>query len=231
MKTELSWLNVPLMSGLNDADRLLLSQIRAGDEDAWQQFIARYEGRLLAFVHARLGNRSQAEDIVQEALIGFLTSLPNYDEETPVDSFLFAITAHKLTDALRRAGRRPAVALPGASSDSGMPGASLPGMDRRASTLLRSREDRQSEQIVIRDCLQSLIDQWLKNDELERLECAELLFVLGWPNRDVAHRLGISEKAVANHKYFIVSRLKQAAAAAGVSSSLVPQSRDGEDSV
>lgn len=211
------------MSSLNDADRLLLSQIRAGDEEAWQQFIARYEGRLLAFVNARLANRSQAEDIVQETLIGFLTSLPNYNEATPVDSFLFAITAHKLTDALRRAGRRPVVALPGAYSQSGGGNVSLPGPERRASTLLRSREDRNSEQTVVRDCLQSLIDQWLQNGELERLQCAELLFVLGWPNKDVAHRLGISEKAVANHKFFIVSKLKQAATFAGLTEVSLPE--------
>lgn len=211
------------MSSLNDADRLLLSQIRAGDEEAWQQFIARYEGRLLAFVKVRLANRSQAEDIVQETLIGFLTSLPNYNEATPVDSFLFAIAAHKLTDALRRAGRRPAVALPGAYSQSGGGNASLPGPERRASTLLRSREDRQSEQTVVRDCLQSLIDQWLKDGELERLQCAELLFVLGWLNKDVAHRLGISEKAVANHKFFIVSKLKQAAASTGLTEVSLPE--------
>jgi len=212
-----------MMSTLNDADRLLLSQIRAGDEEAWQQFIARYEGRLLAFVNARLSNRSQSEDIVQEALIGFLTSLPNYDEATPVDSFLFAIAAHKLTDSLRRAGRRPAVALPGAVAQSDAGNASLPGPARRASTLLRSREDRQCEQTVVRDCLQLLVDQWLQNGELERLQCAELLFVLGWPNKDVAHRLGISEKAVANHKFFIVSKLKQAADSAGLTDVSLPE--------
>ncbi|MHC4877296.1 MAG: RNA polymerase sigma factor [Planctomycetota bacterium] len=211
------------MSSLTHASRLLLDQIRSGDEDAWQQFIARYEGRLLAFVSARLANRSQAEDIVQETLIGFLTSLPNYDEATPIDSFLFAIAAHKLTDALRRAGRRPAVPLPGSHSHSGSGQASLPGPARGASTLLRSREDRQGEQIIIRDCLQNLIHQWLADGELERLQCAELLFVLGWPNKDVAHRLGISEKAVANHKFFIVSKLKQSAAAAGITEPSLPE--------
>lgn len=40
---------------------------------------ARYEGRLLAFVESRIRNRSTSEDIVQEAFIGFLNSLPNYD--------------------------------------------------------------------------------------------------------------------------------------------------------
>lgn len=201
---------------MNNADQLLLNQIRAGDEFAWQKFINQYERRVLAYVNARLANRSLSEDIVQDTLIGFLTSLPNYDGTTPVEYFLFSIASHKLTDELRRQGRRPTVPLLIGDSD-GTP-RELPGSARRASSLMRSREDRTSEEAVIARCLQKLIHGWLQNGETERLECAELLFVLGWANRDVALRMGISEKAVANHKHFIVSHLKKDAKAAGVTS-------------
>ena len=44
-----------------NSDELLIDQIRAGDPDAWQQLIDRYEGRLLAFVTARLHDRSDCE--------------------------------------------------------------------------------------------------------------------------------------------------------------------------
>lgn len=201
---------------MNDADQILLDQIRAGDERAWQQFIDRYERRVLAYVNARLANRSLSEDIVQETLIGFLTSLPNYDSTAPVEYFLFSIASHKLTDELRRQGRRPTVPMLIGDSD-GTP-RELPGSARRASSLMRSREDRTAEQTVIARCLQKLIHGWLQNGETERLECAELLFVLGWANRDVALRLSISEKAVANHKHFIVSHLRKDAKIAGVTS-------------
>lgn len=211
---------------MNDADRLLLDQIRAGDQAAWQQFIDRYEGRVLAYVNARLANRSLSEDIVQETLIGFLTSLPNYDGTTPVEYFLFSIASHKLTDELRRQGRRPTVPLLIADTD-GRP-REVPGSARRASSLMRSREDRTAEQTVIARCLQRLIHGWLQNGELERLECAELLFVLGWANRDVALRLDISEKAVANHKHFIVSHLKKDAKHAGVTSPALDALATGE---
>ena len=53
-------------------------------------------------------------------------------------------------------------------------------------------------------------EKWAARNEFERLECIELLFVLGWPNKDVARRLGISEQAVANHKHYVVSQLKNA---------------------
>jgi RNA polymerase sigma-70 factor (ECF subfamily) len=44
--------------------------------------------------------------------------------------------------------------------------------------------------------------------------CAELLFVRGQSNQDVARSLSISEQAVANHKSFVVQKLKAAATAA-----------------
>ena len=55
------------------ADELLVQRVRAGDGDAWNELIARFEGRLLAFVEGRLRDRSAGEDIVQETFIGFLT--------------------------------------------------------------------------------------------------------------------------------------------------------------
>lgn len=207
---------------MNQADQLLISQIRDGDAASWEQFIARYEGRLLAFVDARLSNRSLSEDIVQEAFIGFLTSLPNYDEATPVESFLFAIAAHKLTDVLRRQGRRPTVPLLAPSAEDGKVPEPV-GNARHASSMMRSREDRTAEQTVVGRCLSELIQRWLTSGELERLQCVELLFVLGWPNRDTATFLGISEQAVANHKYFVVSKLKAAAEAARLTDVSLPE--------
>ena len=93
-------------------DMLLVEQIRAGKPDAWDSLIAQYEGRLLSFVDSRLHRRASSEDVVQETFIGFLTSLPNYDTRRPLESYLFSIAAHKLTDYLRREGRRPALPEP-----------------------------------------------------------------------------------------------------------------------
>src|SRR3972149_2876254 len=89
------------------SDRLLIDQIRSGDSDAWQQLIDRYEGRLMAFVSCRLNDRTDSEDIVQESFIGLLTSLPHFDPSRDLTTYLFSIAAHKLTDLLRRQGRRP----------------------------------------------------------------------------------------------------------------------------
>src|SRR5262245_46913573 len=104
---------------MSNADSLLVDQIRSGNEAAWNELIARYEGRLLAFVESRLARRDAAEDVVQESLIGFLTSLPNYDPARSLEGYLFSIAAHKLTDHLRREGRRPAIPLSTSESSGG----------------------------------------------------------------------------------------------------------------
>lgn len=194
---------------MNPTDVDLVRRIRAQEPEAWETLIAAYERRLLAFVEQRLGDRVAAEDVVQETFLGFLRALPNYDPATPVEAFLFAIAAHKLKDALRQRGRRPFLSMwnVGGESTSAEPA----GKARRASTLARSAERHVAEDAVLTQVLRDLVQSWYSRGEFERLACAELLFVLGWANKDVAVELGISEQAVANHKQFVVQKLKAAA--------------------
>lgn len=191
----------------DESHLLLVERVRRRDARAWEELIAQFEGRLTAFVQSRLGDAAASEDVVQETFLGFLTSLPNYDDATPLESFLFSIAAHKLIDYLRREGRRPALPLVDKSGE----GVEPAGRARAASSLIRSREGRTAEEDVLADALQELIERWKSRGEFERLECIELLFVLGWTNKAAAQRLNISEQAVANHKYYVISQLKDAA--------------------
>lgn len=198
----------------DEADRLLVARIRAGEHDAWAECIARFEGRLLAFVDARLRDRAASEDVVQETFLGFLVGLPNFDENTPLDTFLFAIAAHKLTDLLRKQGRRPALPLSAGDRSNGSPEPA--GRARVASSIVRSREGKGRDERVLAAALKSLVEQWQTRGEFERLKCIELLFVLGWGNKEVAEHLGISEQAVANHKHFVLTKLKESSARASL---------------
>ena len=139
----------------DDAESLLITAVRRGSQQAWQELIARYEGRLLAFIDSRLRNRAASEDIVQDTFLGFLVSLPNYDAATPLETYLFSIAAHKLTDVLRRKGRRPTIPL--VVEDSQGRWSEPVGSDRRASSLAQSRERRVAEEQVVAECLRSLI--------------------------------------------------------------------------
>lgn len=197
------------MSGSSSADHLLVERISQGDDSAWEDLIARYEGRLLAFVESRLRNRSTSEDIVQETFVGFLNSLPNYDRRRPLESYLFSICAYKLTDYLRREGRRPAISLTQSSSDdSGSPWQIVSAHARGASSIARSGERKQLEEHAIVDALNNQIEKWQQRGDWAKLMCIELLFVVGLGNKEVSEQLGITEQQVANFKFDFLSRTK-----------------------
>lgn len=193
----------------SEADKQLVKRIRAADPDAWQECINQFEGRLIAFARSRLNDQSSAEDVVQETFLGFLKALPNYDDNTPLESWLFSIAAHKLIDAMRRTGRRPTVPLVLQDSQGG--GREPSGGGRAASSMMRSHEKSFAEAAVVEKCMAGLVADFKSSGAWERLQCVELIFVLGWANKDVARRLNITEQAVANHKFFVVAKLKDAA--------------------
>lgn len=197
-----------------EAERLLIRQVRDGDEQAWHLLIERYEGRLLAFIDSRLHDRAASEDTVQETFIGFLTSLPHYDVDRDLEAYLFSIAAHKLTDHLRKQGRRPIDQF--GSDDQGRPLEEVPGPIRAASSIARSDERRQAEERVLAESLGQLVGEWVERGDFARLRCLELLIVKGWANKDVAKHLGLTEQAVASYKFQTISRLKDMARRAGM---------------
>lgn len=214
------------MSAPVNFDRLLVERVRQGDAAAWEDLIGRFEGRLLAFVECRLRNRAAAEDVVQETFIGFLTSLPNFDVDKPLESYLFSIAAHKLTDALRREGRRPTVPL--SASSTSVSAWDVAGSAPRASSIARSGERRELEERALAAALAQHIDRWRARGDYEKIKCVELLFVRGWANKDVALNLGISEQAVANHKFDFLAKLKAAVRAQGLSEDVFPELVEAE---
>jgi RNA polymerase sigma-70 factor, ECF subfamily len=204
----------------SEGDRLLVQQIRQGDARAWETLIARYEGRLVAFVKRRLHDASAVEDVVQESFIGFLNSLPNYDERRELQTYLFTIASHKLTDHLRKTGRHPLKALSDTGTDllerqyDAHPG---------ASSHARSEERRELESAAIVRCLGQILRGFQEKGDWTRLKVLELLWVKGWGNRDAAAFLNVSEQQVANYRFAAVKKLTEAVRAAGLSVDVFPE--------
>lgn len=209
------------MSDANQADSMLVQRIRAGDADAWGDLISRYEGRLLAFAESRLRNRDVSEDVVQEAFIGFLNSLPNYDGKRPLESYLFTICAHKLTDHLRREGRRPTLSLSSTANSSGGDW-QIPGRSRPASSIARSGERRRIEEDSLIAALHQQIDHWQRRGDWTKIQCMELLFVRGRANKEVATLLSVSEQQVANYKFDFLARLRNQVRKQGLPQDIFP---------
>jgi RNA polymerase sigma-70 factor, ECF subfamily len=204
----------------SESDRLLIQQIRQGNQRSWESLIARYEGRLLAFVDRRLHDRAASEDVVQETFVGFLNSLPNFDEHRELQTYLFTIASHKLTDHLRRIGRHPL--KPATDSNSDVLGQQVDAHPA-ASSMARSQERRELESAAIVRCLGQMIRQWKERGDLTRLKVLELLWVKGWANRDVAAFLKVSEQQVANYRFAAVKKLTEHIRDDGLSADVFPE--------
>jgi RNA polymerase sigma-70 factor (ECF subfamily) len=213
------------MSCENQTDTLLVRRIRSGDADAWNDLIARYQGRLLAFAESRLRKRDVSEDVVQESFIGFVNSLPNYDGKRPLESYLFSICAHKLTDHLRREGRRPMLSLDGMAT-SGEGQWQLPADSPPASSIARSGERRHIEEQALVEALRDQADHWARRGDWCKLQCMELLFVRGKGNKEVAEMLSLSEQQVANFKFDFLARLRNHIRKQGLPHDVFPELYD-----
>lgn len=212
-----------------DSDRLLVQSIReAGDRAgaAWEELVHRYEGRLRAYVRRRLRDHGSADDVVQETFIGFLNSLANFDDNRGLQTWLFTIAAHKVTDQLRKSGRRPYQT--GSEADEERIGQEADGRQRAASSIARSRERQQLEAAAITRGLNELIRGFRDKGDYKRIMVLELLFVKGWPNWQVAEFVGVSEQQVANYRFAAVRKLTEAMKAAGLPPDVFPELQDAE---
>lgn len=221
----------PSAGELPDAvETALIDAIQAGDEVAWRNLIDQYEGRLLAYVVRRLHDRSVSEDIVQETLIGFLVSLPNYDRRRRLENYLFSICGYKLTDHLRKSGRRPTLPLygrggtGGGGTGDGVSGEiPIAGRGRMASSIARSAERMELEQDVVAAAIAEQIAHWRRSGNYTKLQAIELLFVAGRTNLDVANRLNLSAQQVANLKSDFLTRLKSIIARQNLDAGVFPE--------
>ncbi len=190
----------------SEGDAYLIEAVQGGDQDAWREVIDRYEGRLISFARRMLAQRGEAEDLVQETFLGLLRSLPNYDRRRSLETYLFAILRHKLSDHFRKhhPGRRQS--LDTLEVDDA-PQAWL--STETPSGYLAEAENVAAQRQALVDCLRQYVEQCRTQSRFQELMVVEMLMVLGMRNKEVAADLGLTETAVAGTKFRVLERWRQ----------------------
>jgi len=101
---------------MRDDEAALVVRLRAGEEDAFREFVTTYQDRILAVV-ARVGGASDAEDLAQETFIKALGAIDRFEGQSALFTWLYRIAVNTARDFLAHRRRRPAVALEDASVD------------------------------------------------------------------------------------------------------------------
>lgn len=83
-------------------ERELIRRFGAGDRQAFDILFARYAGRVLGFAVRLTGNRSDAEDLVQETFVAAYKGCSTFQGRSGVLTWLLGIAARRWRDRLRR---------------------------------------------------------------------------------------------------------------------------------
>jgi RNA polymerase sigma-70 factor, ECF subfamily len=91
------------------SDAMLVERLprdRSGDE--LRELYRRYAGELFGFAASALGDREQAEEVVQDVFAQLWRHAGDYDQRrASVRTWLYAIARNRIVDAHRRAAARP----------------------------------------------------------------------------------------------------------------------------
>jgi len=135
-------------------DAALLAAFAAGDRTAAMALSERLTPRILAQAYRMLGNRAEAEDVAQEAMLRLWRIAPEWDaNRARVTTWLYRVVANLCTDRLRKSGRGVALDAVAEPEDGAASVASQMQDSARAHALrdaLASLPDRQAQAVALR---------------------------------------------------------------------------------
>jgi RNA polymerase sigma-70 factor, ECF subfamily len=92
-----------------DPDGPLLDRLRSGDEHAFMILVERYRPTMLRLAAGYVPNQAIAEEVVQDAWLGFLHGLSRFEERSSVRTWLFRILINRARTAGVRERRTTAI--------------------------------------------------------------------------------------------------------------------------
>jgi RNA polymerase sigma-70 factor (ECF subfamily) len=183
--------SVPLSTEGDPAalDMDLLHRARQGDLAAFESLVGRYQQRVFGLAIRILGQRQDAEDVVQQTFLSVLEHLDSFREESSVATWLLRIATNHALKVLRKLRGLPTVPLD-ASADANDSGATLPHPE-----YIAQWKDG-PEELAQRAEVRHLLGEALNDLDVKYRLVFILRDVEGCSTRDTAEILGLSEAAV-----------------------------------
>ena len=128
----------------SSADRKLVVRARRGDRSACEELARRHRKPAYFFALQLLGDKDDALDVAQDAMLRFFTHLDRFDPRRPVRPWLFRIVRNRVLDLFRRRRVRKHDSIDAAADDDERPDLQLidesmdPESDARNAQLRRT---------------------------------------------------------------------------------------------
>ena len=85
-----------------DEDRAAVRRVRAGDAEAFEGIVRRWQRPLLNLAYRFCRNRAESEELVQDAFLRIYSKMDLYREEAAFSSWMFAVATRVFTSHVRR---------------------------------------------------------------------------------------------------------------------------------
>ena len=166
----------PGAAARSDAD--LVRAHLAGDSGAFAELVRRHRDRLWAVALRTIGDREEAADAVQDALLSAYRGASGFRGDSAVTTWLHRIVVNACLDRIRRRQSHPTVPLPGPGRDD----------DRYAGPEPAAPAPDQDTAMTVRAALAAL--------PIEQRAALVLVDMQGYPVAEAARILGVAEGTI-----------------------------------
>lgn len=181
----------PAVSSVEDDEAGLVERVRRGDPGAFDALVSRYMRRAFAVAYRLLGNREDAEDLVQETFMAVLRKIDSFERGRAFAPWFFRILVNRGLNARKSRALRTADELPEHAASGG------------------ASPERAAERAELRGRLRAAMDGL---PERQRV-IVELFELEGFAGPEIAEILEISDGTVRWHLHEARKTLRQALAA------------------
>src|SRR5215469_4483168 len=86
---------------LETSDNVLFHKALAGDQEAFEALVSRYQRSLFSLIYRYVGEYHEAHDILQHVWLQLYLSLPTLHPDVRVKPWLFTVARNRSLDVLR----------------------------------------------------------------------------------------------------------------------------------
>jgi RNA polymerase sigma-70 factor (ECF subfamily) len=184
-----------------EGDQLLVERARAGDREAFNQLVAKYQRRLMRLLTRLLNDSAEAEDVVQETFIKAYRALRHFRGDAAFYTWLYRIAINSAKNVLM--GRKRHGTAPAAGKETPPPPRPEPVPDEERlrdintpESMLASKQIAQTVNAAM-DALPIDLRTAIALREIEGLSYEEIAAIMDCPIGTVRSRIFRAREAIA----------------------------------
>ena len=182
---------------MNVEEKKLIENARRGDNAAFGRLMERYDRRIMALALQMLGNREDAQDVVQEVFLKVFQKIHQFEHRSEFFTWLYRIAVNYIISYRKKRRRDAHRSLDaGIEREDGFPQLPVDNQARTDAPLLGSE-------------LSAQIESGLDDLSLMQRTVFVLRFFQEFKIKEIAHIIGSSEGTVKNYLFRSTQKMKK----------------------